>query len=134
MLLLHPREVSFGAATWSNVVSVSIERRAEKSFVEFSDGGPHVVLADVPEQRVEVSVVQELLGDDMDVPKPGEEGALVFETSPNSSGAGRKRVSTTAVVLNVKYRVSRKVGSGRTVEFVAVSSDGVADPVTVESV
>ena len=131
-MFLNPREVAFGLVTWSNVASVTIERSAERSFVEFSDDGPHVVLADVPEQRVDVRVSQELLGDDMDVPKPGEEGTLVFETAPSSSGANRRSVSMTAVVLNVKYQVSRKSGSARTVELIAVSSDGLVDPVTVE--
>jgi hypothetical protein len=134
MLFLHPRVVSFGGVDWSGVESVAIERAAARSFVEFADTGPHTVLADVPEQRVEVRVVQDLLGEDMDVTRPGEIGTLGFETAPNSSGAGRKRVSMTAVVLGVKYQVSRKGGSSRTVELVAVSADGAADPVTVEAV
>ncbi len=134
MLFLNPREVTFGGVVWSEVESVSIARSAARSFVEFGDAGPHAVLVDVPEQRVGVTVVQELLGDDVDVPKPGEQGALSFVTSANSSGAGAKQVSMTAVVLDVKYKVSRKVGSSRTVELVAVSGDGVSDPVTVVDV
>ena len=134
MLFLFPKEAGFGSATWSNVTSVAIERKAEKSFLEFADGGSHVVLADVPEQRVSVTVIQELLSDDMDEPSPGEQGLLSFETAPNASGAGRKRVSMTAVVLGVDYQVSRKAGSVRRVDLVAVSADGVADPVGVVDV
>lgn len=134
MLFLHPRVVSFGGSDWAGVESVAIERSAARSFVEFGEQGPHAVLADVPEQRVEVRVVQELLGEDMDVPRPGEIGTLGFETAPNSSGAGRKRVSMTAVVMGVKYQVSRKGGSARTVDLIAVSADGAADPVLVEAV
>lgn len=132
MLFLHPRVVSFGGVDWSGVESVAIERSAARSFVEYGDSGAHAVLADVPEQRVEVRVTQELLGEDMDVPRPGEVGTLEFETAPNSSGAGRRRVSMAAVVLGVKYQVSRKGGSARTVDLVAVSADGQADPVLVE--
>ena len=134
MLYLHPREVTFGGVTWSNVASVAIERAAARSFVEAGGVGPHAVIADVPEQRVGVTVVQELLADDMDAPVPGWQGTLAFETALNSSGAGRRRVSMAAVVLGVSYRVSRRSGSARTVELVAVSGDGVADPVTVEDV
>jgi len=134
MLIVQPREVSFGSVVWSDVASVAIERKAGRSFLEFGDEGSHVVLADAPEQRVEVTVVQELLEDDMDAPSPGESGVLTFETALNSSTAGRKQVTLTGVVMNVKYTVSRKAGSVRTVDLVAVSSDGVVDPVLVVSV
>ena len=134
MLIVDPREVSFGAVTWAGVTSVAIERSAAKSFAEFGAVGPHVVLADVPEQRVEVTVVQEFLADDMDAPVPGEAGALSFETALNGSDAGRRSVSMTAVVMRVRYSASRKSGSVRTVELLAVSSDGAADPVTVAAV
>ena len=64
MLFLFPTDVEFAGAVWPGVTSVAIGRRAEKSIVEFGDGGSHVVLADVPEQRVEVTVSQELTADD----------------------------------------------------------------------
>lgn len=134
MLFLFPTGVEFAGAAWPGVTSVAIGRRAEKSIVEFGDGGSHVVLADVPEQRVEVTVSQELTADDAGGPVPGEEGALGFETGPTGSGAGRRRVSVSAVVLGVTYRVSKKSGAIRVVELVGVSSDGVADPVVVEDV
>ena len=134
MLIVQPRGVSFGAVVWSGVSSVSIGRRAAKSFVEFGDEGPHAVLADVPEQRVDVTVVQELAGDDAGALVPGESGVLSFEAGPNSSGAGRTRVTLTGVVMSVRYAVSQRSGSVRTVELVAISSDGVVDPVVVESV
>ena len=134
MLIVDPLEVTFGAATWASVTSVAIERRAARSFAEYGADGPHVVLADVPEQRVEVTVVQELLADDMDAPVPGELAELSFETALNSSSSGRKTVSMDAVVLGVKYGVSRKSGSVRTVDLLAVSGDGSADPVRVVDV
>jgi hypothetical protein len=134
VLIIDPREVSFGASTWSGVTSVAIERKAARSFAEYAGTGPHVVLADVPEQRVEVTVVQELLGEDMDAPVPGWAGELSFETALNGSAAGRKRVSMQAVVLGVRYAASRKSGSVRTVELLAVSADGATDPVSVEAV
>lgn len=134
MLFLFPDDVGFGGAGWPGVTSVAIGRRAEKSIVEFGDGGSHVVLADVPEQRVEVTVSQELSAGDAGGPVPGEEGVLAFETGPTGSGVGRRRVSLAAVVLAVKYRVSKTHGASRVVELVGVSGDGVADPVVVEDV
>lgn len=134
MLIVDPREVVYGGVTWAGVTSVAVERKASRSFAEYGGSGPHAVLADVPEQRVEVTVVQELADDDMDAPVPGWEGELEFETASNASDAGRRRVSMRAVVLGVRYAVSRKSGSSRTVELLAVSADGVADPVTVEAI
>jgi hypothetical protein len=43
-------------------------------------------------------------------------------------------VSMTAVVVALSYGATRKAGSSRTVELVAVSSDGVADPVSMAAV
>jgi hypothetical protein len=134
VLIIDPRAVSFGASAWDGVTSVSIARRAARSFEAYGGTGPHVVLADVPEQRVEVTVVQELLSDDMDTPVPGWTGELSFETALNGSQAGRNRVSMQAVVMGVRYSASRKSGSVRTVELLAVSADGAADPVSVEAV
>ena len=131
MLVVDPREVVFGTAAWSGVTSVAVARRAAKSFAEYGASGPHVVLADVPEQRVEVTVVQELASDDMDAPLPGEMAALSCQTALNGSQAGRKVGSMDAVVLDVRYGVSRRSGAVRTVELLAGSGDGASDPVTV---
>ncbi|MFT5424121.1 MAG: hypothetical protein ACI89L_001914 [Phycisphaerales bacterium] len=131
MLVLKPRQVAFDGDTWGNVSSVAISRTAETMVVEWSDDGPHVVMADVPEQRVSVELVQSLLGEDMDEPKPGRMGTLSFETGSSSTDATTDTVSMTAVIERVWYEVSVSRGSSRRVRLVAVSSDGTADPVTV---
>lgn len=131
MLLLNPRRVMFGSATWGNVASVAIGRSAQRMLVEWSDAGPHAVLADVSEQRVSIEVVQELLGEDMDTPKPGQSGTLTFTTAPTSTDQPLREVTMTAVVESVNYEVSLRRGSVRRVVLVAVSSDGSADPVVV---
>ncbi len=132
MLLLNPRRVTFGASTWGNVSSVAIGRSAHRMLTEWSDEGPHAVLADVSEQRVRVEVAQELLGEDMDTPKPGETGTLTFTTAPASTDNPSRRVTMSAVVESVSYEVSLRRGSVRRVVFVATSSDGSVDPVTVD--
>jgi len=131
MLVLKPRRVEFDGETWGNVGSVAISRTAESMVVEWSDSGPHVVLADVPEQRVSVEVVQSLLGEDMDEPRPGRTGTLSFETGSSSTDASTDTVSMTAVIERVWYEVSVSRGSSRRVRLVAVSSNGSADPVSV---
>ncbi|MEZ6242777.1 MAG: hypothetical protein R3B57_07010 [Phycisphaerales bacterium] len=133
MLVLNPRQVTFGSATWGNVASVSIGRTSNKLLAEWSDEGAHVVLADVPEQLVTVRVVQEMLGDDMDTPKPGESGELTFTTGANSSDAATREVTiASAVVRTVSYETSTSRGSRRYIELIAVSSNGTTDPVSVD--
>lgn len=134
MLVLNPKRVEFAGAVWGNVASVEVNRFGEKVAVEYGDLGPHAVFCDVPEQKVTVKVVQELLSDDVDEPKPGETGELSFQTAANSSGAGRREATLTGVVTGVQYSLSVRGGAQRTVWLTAVSGDGVADPVTVVTV
>lgn len=132
MLLLNPKQVTFGSSTWGNVVSIAINRSAKKILVEWSDAGPHAVLADVPEQRVELEVVQELLGEDVNTPSPGQQEELSFTTSPTTTDEATREVTVTAMVESVSYEVSTRRGSYRRVTLVAVSADGVTDPVAVD--
>lgn len=133
MLVLNPKRVTFDGAAWESVSSVEVNRFGEKIAVEFGDDGPHAVFADVPEQRVNVKVVQELQSDDLDEPKPGESGELTFQAAANGSSAQRTEATLDAVVTGVQYSVSVRGRAVRTVWLVALSSDGVVDPVSVES-
>ena len=135
MLLLNPRRVRFAGTAFEDVAAIVVDRSAAGEIVEWSDMGPHVVLADVPEQRVEIRVVQNLSGardgESVDAPSPGEMGELVFHTSPTAGAGGRKRIAVQAVVLRVEHELSLRRGAVRTVRFVAISSDGLADPLSV---
>jgi hypothetical protein len=131
MLILNPRSVVFGGSRWEGVVSVAIDRLPQRLVEEWSDEGPFAVLVDVPEERTRIKVVQEILRDDLDAPRPGEQGTLSLCTSPAASDAGRRRLSASAVVLRVEHEVSVKTGAVRTVTLAAVSADGAADPVSV---
>ncbi len=131
MLILNPRSVKFGSSTWEDVTAVTIDRAAHKTVEDFGDLGPFAVLVDVPEQRVRIGIVQEVGRDDVDSPRPGEAGTLTLYTSPTASDAGRRKVSCTAVVLNVSHELSTRKGAIRTVTLAAVSSDGAADPVQI---
>lgn len=132
MLLLNPRRVRFGSSLWEDVTALAIDRRADRTVLEWSDDGPHAVLADVPRQRINIRVVQQVAREDVSAPRPGDEALLIAYTSPTASEAGRKRVSCYAVVLAVSHELSLSRGAVRTVELVAVSASGGADPIVVE--
>jgi len=132
MLVLNPREVRFDSETLEDVTSVTIDRRAARSVVEWSDLGAHAVFADVPEQRVEIRIVQELARGDLGGLAPGDAGVLRFHTAPTGGHAGRRRVEATVVVTGVGHELSRRRGAVRTIACVAVSADGASDPVSIE--
>lgn len=131
MLLLNPRTVRFGAAVWDNIAAAVIDRAPHKTTEAWSDLGPYATLADVPEQRVRISLTQELTRDDVGSPRPGDQGTLTLCTSPALADAGRKKVSCTAVVLAVVLELSLKKGAVRTIQLAAISPDGATDPITV---
>lgn len=130
MLAINPQTVKFGASAWPNVASVTVDRAADKLVADVSDLGPHVVLVDVPEQRVAVRVVADLQGEDLNGPRPGDAGTLVFFTSPAGTDGGRKKVSMNAVVTGVRHPGGPR-GFTRAIDLIAVSSDGITDPITI---
>lgn len=132
MLVLNPRQVTFAGERWEDVTAVAIDRDAAREVVEWGDLGPHVALADVPEQRITVKVTQQVSRDDIDSPRPGDAGELTFYLSPAGTDAGRRRVRANVVVLRCLHEIGQKAGAVRVVEMVAVSSDGAADPIVVE--
>lgn len=131
MLLLNPRSVRFGPHTWENIAAVMIDRAAHKAVEEWGEGGSYPIFADVPEQRIRITIVQELAREDVNIPRPGEEDTLTLYTSPGLADSGRKKVTAPAVVLSVAHELSLKKGALRTITLAAVSPDGVTDPITL---
>ncbi|MCC6678794.1 MAG: hypothetical protein IT436_16805 [Phycisphaerales bacterium] len=131
MLVLNPRVVKFGSVVWDGVLSVAIDRLANRKTIGWTDAGPHATFADIPEQRIEVRITQELTREDLAGPIPGQQAELVLYTSPTSSEAGRRKVSLQAVVVQVSHELSLKKGAVRMIELVAVSATGAGDPVTI---
>lgn len=131
MLVLNPRLVRFGSRTWPGVSLVAIERRAARLAIEWSDMGPHPVFADAPEQRLTIRIIQDVAGDEIDAPTPGEQAVLVFYTAPTGADARRRKVSITAVITGVTYDLSLSRGTQRRTSLVAVSADGAADPIAI---
>lgn len=131
MLLLAPRLVRFGPATWDNIASVAIDRLAHRTIEDWSDAGPYPTLADVPEHQVRIVVQQELGRDDLGPPIPGDQDTLTFFTAPTAADSSRKQLSATVVVLSVTHSLSLKRGALRTITLAAISPDGATDPITI---
>jgi len=131
MLLLNPRLVRFGPAAWDNIAAAVIDRAPHKTTEAWSDLGPYATLADVPEQRVRITITQELSRDDIAAPRPGDQDTLSLHTSAALADAGRKKLSCTAVVLGVLHELSLRRGAIRTIQLAAVSPDGATDPITI---
>lgn len=130
MLLMNPRLVRFGSATWENVVSVAVSRTAGRGVVEWGDAGPYPTFADVPEQQVTAVLRQLLQREDVSSPRPGDSGVLVVFTAAAGSDLGRKKMSATGVVTAVTYELEA-TKAVRTVTLTLVSADGASDPWTV---
>ncbi len=132
MLVLNPPLVKFGSVTWTDVTVVQVDRTGDKVVVERGDLGPHVTLADVPEQRIVMRVTRELARDDVGTPKPSQQGELVLYTAPSASDGLRRRVRASCVITAVLHEVGRVRGAVQSITLIALSSDGIADPVTIE--
>ncbi len=133
MLVLSPESVEFEGESWPAVELISIDRTSKREVVEVGDAGPQVVFVDVPERRVNVRVVRRIERSELDSVRPGDAGELSFRAGFGQTDAGWSEVSLDAVVTRVTHEFERG-GVKRVVVMVAVSSDGVTDPVRVEGV
>ncbi|CAG0953128.1 hypothetical protein PHYC_00309 [Phycisphaerales bacterium] len=132
MLILSPREVTFGPARWKNVGAISIDRIAQRESVEWHDAGPHIVFADIPQQRVNVQIKRQIETEIEDYPRPGDTATLSFLVAPGGD-AGARRFSAACVVVKVENELKIPNGATRTIDLIAISPDGIADPITFES-
>ncbi|MCC6284202.1 MAG: hypothetical protein IT439_02695 [Phycisphaerales bacterium] len=132
MLILSPDKVTFAGEPWREVASVSIERAAEKSVLEWSDNGPHAVYGDVPEERMTLRVVRVLSESELDGPAPGALGELVLFTSNGASDGRRRRLRALGVIERIAYQYVQKSGATQTITLLAVSPAGDVCPLTIE--
>lgn len=130
MLLLSPSRVSFGALILGNVASIAIDRVPAREVIEFSDAGPYPTFADVPEQKVVITIVQHLTGSDFAAPLPSASATLLIQAKPNASDAGAITLQAGTVVRSVTYDLRGK-GATRTITLFALSSNGAANPITI---
>ena len=134
MLTITPTNVRFDTLTLDEVSHIAVERAPQREVVEWADLGAHATFADVPEQRITVKVVRRVLRGDLGALAPGQLGELSFVVSPVGAASGAKKHAAQCVVLAVKYDLThgpKSPGAVQTVEFVAISSTGAADPFTI---
>jgi hypothetical protein len=130
MLILNPQTVRFGQARWPDVSALAIDRRPRRIIEEWTDTGPYPALVDCPEQRIRITIIQELAHADPSPPRPGDQATLSCFTAPARAESARRKVSTTAVILEVRHELSHKKGALRTITLAAISG-GQADPITI---
>jgi hypothetical protein len=130
MLILNPRRVTFAGTQWNDVTLVAIDRAATRLAVGYSDNGPHPTFADAPEQRTTVRVVMDA-SSGLVAPRPGDAGTLSLTTSPTASDAAAQTLTASCVVTRVSHELGLKHTPTRTIEFIALSTNGAADPITI---
>ena len=133
MLSLHPHLVTFAGQPWPHVTSIAVDRTANREAVEWSDAGPHAVFADVPEQRIDITVTMQLISSNgLDAPRPGQTGDLTFYTAPAATDGARQQVTTQATILATTHDLTGKKGATRTIRLIATSPTGSTDPITTD--
>lgn len=130
MLFLNPNKVTLGTLELTNVAYLAFDRGARRSALEWTDLGPHVGFADVPEQRVDVTIVRRVMTSEPTAPKPGESLVLSLRAAPGASAANILQVTATVVITAVEHSYSAGGKATQTVRAVCVSTTGAADPVT----
>jgi len=140
-MLITPDIVKFGTLTLDGVLWLAVERSAERLAIEWTDSGPHAVFADAPEQRVMLRLTRRIVGQAPASVAPGQREMLTADFAPGGSGGKRRRLTVTAVVTSVEYQFAgadASSGSSRStrqeISFVALSTDGAAEPVAIQDV
>lgn len=133
MLVRSPNAVRFGNVYLANVETIVVERSAHKTIEEWTDGGPHAVFVDVPEQRVSVKLVRRLdTGESPDRVEfiPGKDGLLGFFLAGHGGDASPIEVNITCVLTGVRYDAWDEP-TRQVLTFVAYSESATQDPVNV---
>lgn len=129
MLWLNPDHVTLGAFELDHVESLIVDRAPHKSALEWSDIGPHLAFADVPEQRIDIRLTRRLTESTSIDLVPGDQVTLVARRAPSASATGIVRLSASVVILSISYALRRQGGATQTIHAIAISSDGAVDPI-----
>lgn len=131
MFILDPQRVQLGDYLLEGATAVLIDTLAEKTIEDRADAGPWPVLADVPEQRVRITIVQRLESTDLNPPPLGYGGTMRVTAARGQSDRGRVTLHADVVVLEVRYALgggARAGGAERRITLAGVSADGVSSP------
>jgi hypothetical protein len=138
MLLLEPQSVRFGSVSFESVQFIALDRNASRLVIERGDDGGLPIFADAPEELIAIRVVQQITSQELTMLRCGTLETLSWVTAASASDARRARMSTTAVLRQVRHEFpgarpsSRGAGTiTRTLSFVAISPDGHSEPVAI---
>ena len=132
MLVLSPQRVMLDSTQLDDVQVLSIERAAERTLVHWSDQGPHATFADVPEVRTIIRIEQSLhAARSQTLLLPGREALLKAGIAAAPGSTPHTELSATIVILSVKHDVTSRKAPVRTIECIAIASDGSRDPVSL---
>ena len=130
MLSLNPQSVSLLGAALTDVASIAIDRRAIRTAEEHSDLGPYCVFADIPQQRVTITITRAINNPEPPPPPPGSQGQLSFTAATSASDDAPRRTYTATVVLTaIDHDLSSAKGATQRIACLAISPDGATDPV-----
>lgn len=129
MLWIDPDNVTLGTAPLPGVSAITVDRRAERAIVEWTDFGPHPTFADVPEQRIAIRIVRTIApGETLNI-RPGDALALSFRVGASLGASGAKSIAASVVILGITHAADPKRGMTQAIECLALSSTGAADPI-----
>jgi hypothetical protein len=131
MIVLRPDRVEFDGYAWDGVVRVAIDRVSARTIEGYDESGSYATLVDVARQRVVIRVTQEIVGDDLEAPIPGQMGELEM-IAGNGTELDRRRVRCDCVIESVQNKIS-EYGATRSIVLIAQSDSGENDPVRITS-
>ncbi len=129
MIVLRPDRVEFDDVAWGGVVRVAIDRVSARTIEGYDESGSYATLVDVARQRVVIRVTQEIVGDDLEAPIPGQMGELEL-IAGNGTEHDRRRVRCDCVIESVQNKIS-EYGATRSIVLIAQSDSGENDPVRI---
>lgn len=130
MIILNPDRVTLGSQELAGVTIVAIDRTARRTAYEWTDIGPHINFADIPEQRTSISIIRRITQTELATPRPGELLALALRISTNASAAESAVISASVVITAVEHSVNASGKATQSIRSVAISATGSGDPIT----
>ncbi len=135
MLISSPTSVRFGSLMLDGALRIIVSRTAVERLEAFHQTGPFCVFADVTRQRTSIRV--ERTAEDASWPLMPEltlshQAELSFHAAIGHSDAGLVRISSTALLVAVEYRLDANPAL-QVLDFLCVSDLGDTDPLSAST-
>jgi len=135
MIIPHPNSVTFDGLPIIDVAFLLIDQHATRELIEWSDGGPHPVFADIVERRTTITLIRTPSRAEPALPAISAAGelTLVFSDAGTNTDAARKRLTATCVVREIASPPTGPAGIRQSISLIALSSDGASDPIVIQA-